>query len=333
MTAAYLVRAPGVILPKTITAIENFVRSSFPVRSDEFEDGTTKRREFLNCLERLLDALVVSGNSDFLQVLWQYILFINHIKCYIQATLFLAQVVLNSVCRDKEAHIHELYIQESLRGFIKNPTTNALIALNKTFDMFQADTLPVPFRAAVAQRSLPTLLKSASYGDILKFYTQHAPELCAIVLEKLKADSSPELFGQLLLKSSVFVLLEVMYIVLQINDLHAPGAKVNSAYCEAMRIQPSDRGNDLTKLLCGGSGLFGALTETHLTSVSDSLTELRRLYHCNAYNALAALISCTQKEEKFFSTFLFKENPQKAERLLDNIVDLKMFEPLLLTLN
>ncbi len=37
--------------------------------------------------------------------------------------------------------------------------------------------------------------------------------------------------------------------------------------------------------------------------------------------ALAALISATQTEEKFFTTFLFKENPAKAERLFDNLID------------
>ena len=44
------------------------MRSSFPVRSDEYEDGSTKRREYLNCLERLVDAMSASGNVEMLQV-------------------------------------------------------------------------------------------------------------------------------------------------------------------------------------------------------------------------------------------------------------------------
>ena len=40
--------------------------------------------------------------------------------------------------------------------------------------------------------------------------------------------------------------------------------------------------------------------------------ELRRLYHCCAYNALVALISCTQTELKFYVAFLFSENPVKV---------------------
>ena len=40
--------------------------------------------------------------------------------------------------------------------------------------------------------------------------------------------------------------------------------------------------------------------------------ELRRQYHCCAYNALVALISCTQTELKFYVAFLFSENPVKV---------------------
>lgn len=40
--------------------------------------------------------------------------------------------------------------------------------------------------------------------------------------------------------------------------------------------------------------------------------ELRRQLHCSAYNALVALISCTQTDLKFYVAFLFSENPVKV---------------------
>ncbi len=42
------------------------------------------------------------------------------------------------------------------------------------------------------------------------------------------------------------------------------------------------------------------------------LIELRRQYHCAAYNALIAIISCTQSEMKFYQAFLFTDNPTKV---------------------
>ena len=40
--------------------------------------------------------------------------------------------------------------------------------------------------------------------------------------------------------------------------------------------------------------------------------ELRRQYHCAAYNALIAVISCTQSDVKFYNAFLFTDTPAKV---------------------
>ena len=42
--------------------------------------------------------------------------------------------------------------------------------------------------------------------------------------------------------------------------------------------------------------------------------ELRRQYHCAAYNMLMAVISCTQNKLQFYMGFLFKEDPIKARK-------------------
>ena len=52
-----------------------------------------------------------------------------------------------------------------------------------------------------------------------------------------------------------------------------------------------------------------------------TLRELRRQYHCHAYNMLMAVISCTQTKPQFFQGFLFKEDLQKGTILWDNIID------------
>lgn len=59
----------------------------------------------------------------------------------------------------------------------------------------------------------------------------------------------------------------------------------------------------------------------HTATVEDmrgetAALELRRQYHCCAYNALVALISCTQTELKFYVRFLFSENPVKVGTFL-----------------
>ena len=43
--------------------------------------------------------------------------------------------------------------------------------------------------------------------------------------------------------------------------------------------------------------------------------ELRRQYHCMAYNMVMAIICCTQQQAQFYAVFLFKEDPTKVSVL------------------
>ena len=49
-----------------------------------------------------------------------------------------------------------------------------------------------------------------------------------------------------------------------------------------------------------------------------ALIEMRRHYHCAAYNALIAVISCTQTDLKFYRGFLFQEDSAKVQKILVN---------------
>ena len=49
-------------------ALEAMAKASFPVRSDEYEEGSAKRREYLGALESLLDALAATSHTPLLMV-------------------------------------------------------------------------------------------------------------------------------------------------------------------------------------------------------------------------------------------------------------------------
>lgn len=55
---------------------------------------------------------------------------------------------------------------------------------------------------------------------------------------------------------------------------------------------------------------FEAFTEN--MSGETQLLDLRRLYHCAAYNCAIAAISRSFSEPKFFTGFLFSEKPEKV---------------------
>ena len=47
-----------------------------------------------------------------------------------------------------------------------------------------------------------------------------------------------------------------------------------------------------------------------------SLVELRRQYHCAAFNMVTAVITCTQKDLKFYTSFLFREDFSKVNTVV-----------------
>lgn len=65
----------------------------------------------------------------------------------------------------------------------------------------------------------------------------------------------------------------------------------------------------LTLSLCSRL-CFEAFTEN--MAGESTLLELRRQYHCAAYNCAIALISCSFNETKFYQGFLFTEKPEKV---------------------
>ena len=54
------------------------------------------------------------------------------------------------------------------------------------------------------------------------------------------------------------------------------------------------------------------------------MSEANLHFRCEAYNALAAVILCTQDDAVFYKAFLFAENLSKGELLWENIIDLEV---------
>ena len=196
-------------------------------------------------------------------------------------------------------------------------------ALNVCLDIYRNDALPAAYRASVIQRCVCTILKCVSVENIRNFFALHIKFFASVISEKVRSDSSPELPVQLQIKLACFLLIESLFFMLQRDDFYGPSGIIHLAYSEGLPSPVAP--NELIKFFSSSSGIFGCVNETHLTSVSVQVAELRRVYHCSAYNAMASIILCTQKEEKFHGTFLFKENPAKAERMFDNLVDLTRF--------
>eukprot|EP00058_Branchiostoma_floridae_P019566 XP_002605056.1 hypothetical protein BRAFLDRAFT_85202 [Branchiostoma floridae] len=118
---------------------------------------------------------------------------------------------------------------------------------------------------------------------------------------------------QLTNKLCCYQLLETMYSRLPKEDVNTPPSRIVRAY----KGQEVTVGNELTTAITK----FGHAAKSEDLRGETGLLDLRREYHCAAYNALIAIISCTQTDMKFYTAFLFQENTAKGQFLLDNLVD------------
>ena len=53
--------------------------------------------------------------------------------------------------------------------------------------------------------------------------------------------------------------------------------------------------------------------------------EVRRQYHCMAYNMVMAIIPCTQQQPQFYAVFLFKEDPTKVSGIYIKFILVMLF--------
>ncbi len=132
----FFANAPEELRVTLFTSVDQMLRA-FPVRSDEYEAGSAKRREYLTALDKVLGALVASSSLDLLKR------------------------VVDLVVRERKAHIHFPAIQTALAKFIAAPTTAVAETLNRCFTGYSQEQLPAERRRNAVARVIVPLLRSA----------------------------------------------------------------------------------------------------------------------------------------------------------------------------
>lgn len=105
-------------------------------------------------------------------------------------------------------------------------------------------------------------------------------------------------------KLGCFKLIEILYGRGTREELNAKESAINKSFCNGNPQTGKELTQEVTRAAHG--------TKKENCRGETIASELRRQCHCAAYNALVAIISCTQTEVKFYTGFLFTENLQKA---------------------
>ncbi|XP_072042849.1 DNA-dependent protein kinase catalytic subunit-like [Amphiura filiformis] len=271
-------------------ALNCLIADNFPLKSSEFRVGSPKYNDYIAALNKILTAMVLSGS------------------------LLLLEILISIMCRE-ERHIYEDEIQSTLASFIKRlPVPKQTEAFMVAYKVFQEeDNYPMEIRRQAIERICIPLMRLCSTHALVEFFKANIKKIIGTI--EARTIKAPEMAfeSQLVSKMCCFQLLEIMYSRLTKEDLNSPQSDINKAYCDGSVKD----GKEMTRAVTKAS--HAAKSED--TRGETTSLELRRQYHCSAYNALVAIITCTQTELKFYNAFLFNENLTKGQFLLDNIMD------------
>uniref|UniRef100_A0A3Q4AQN1 DNA-dependent protein kinase catalytic subunit n=1 Tax=Mola mola TaxID=94237 RepID=A0A3Q4AQN1_MOLML len=268
-------------------ALDALVVSHFPMQSDEFAKGSLHRNNYMDCIRKLLHALELSQSP------------------------LLLKLMAGILCRDKK-HIMEEQFHTCFQRIAKSERQLQLMCT--TYEVIQQDDVPMSFRLqAMMERVLLPLASHCSTKALSDFFVANVFDIIALLRDRFIKSNQTEFEIQLLKKTGCYKLMEILYSQLPKEEVYSKESRINQAYCRSEKTE----GNELSKILI--KSCFEAFTEN--MAGETQFPELRRLYHCAAYNCAISAISYCFNEAKFYHGFLFSEKPEKNQFILENIID------------
>ncbi|XP_044195297.1 DNA-dependent protein kinase catalytic subunit [Thunnus albacares] len=271
-------------------ALDALVAFHFPMQSDEFAKGSLQRNNYMDCIRKLLDALELSQSPLLLKLL------------------------AGILCRDRK-HIMEEQFQTCFQRIAKRSSSERqLQLLCAVYGVIQQGDVPMSsMLQAMMERVLLPLASHCGTKALIDFFVANVSDIIALLLSRFTKSSETAFEMQLLKKNGCYKLMELLYSRLPKEEVYSKESRINQAYCGLDKTE----GNEMSKTVI--KSCFEAFTE--IMAGETQLLELRRHYHCAAYNCAIAVISCSFNEPKFYYGFLFSEKPEKNQFILENIID------------
>ncbi|XP_043237415.1 DNA-dependent protein kinase catalytic subunit-like [Amphibalanus amphitrite] len=275
--------------------LERLESRHFPLESSELAAGSPALATYRAVLASLCEALEMTAHPA------------------------LARYMCVLMCREARHPCSSLLRAALTAAAGRHGTAQQLALAKELLALFwPAGGLPAAGRRTLLVSFLCPLLRAADRPVLLQFYTSHVVAIARPVQDPeppaVPADSEPT-EHQWVSRMGGFSLLEVLYASLPKDQTHAATSPLVTAFAGA-----TARGNELTKALLGsGAAAFKA---PPLRCVEPaSLSEARRRCMCAAYCALAAAVSATQTEARFYQTFLLAEAPERNQLIWERLVD------------
>ncbi|KAG1689916.1 DNA-dependent protein kinase catalytic subunit [Nymphon striatum] len=276
----------------------------------------------------------------------------------LSSSIVLFEFISKQICCE-DNHICCKEFQSSLIYFMNRiPKSNQKDVIIRIYQMFISESFDtsLTMRKNMLELVCLPLLETASLYSFKEFFCDkikevvgiiQSPEVkvftvyCVVVLKKLVtvaadiSQHSKELLFcnffidtmsilmkncldrkmQLVYQIGCCKLIEILYVRLPKDEVSSTSSLINQKYC----CGEAKTGKELTTTI---STLLHVAKKKKVIENDSMIQELRRIYHCSAYNAFMAVIMRTQTEMKFYKVLLFTENVSKDDFLWSNIIDL-----------
>uniref|UniRef100_W5KIE9 DNA-dependent protein kinase catalytic subunit n=1 Tax=Astyanax mexicanus TaxID=7994 RepID=W5KIE9_ASTMX len=286
----FFTKLPSGPLEELQGALNSLVVAHFPMQSDEFPRGSLQCNNYMDCVRKFLDALELSQSPVLLKLM--------------------AKVL----CRDKK-HIMEDNFQTCFQRIARQSTCEGQVLLLCTiFEMFQTKDVPMnSMLIGLLDRVLIPLTTHCSPKALSQFFITNVATIMTTLQARFSKVVESAFESQIITKIGCCKLLELLYSRLPKEEVYSKDSAINQVFCGPVKAE----GNELSKNLL--KSCFEGFTEN--MAGETALLELRRQYHCSAYNCAIALISCSFNETKFYQGFLFTEKAEKNQFIFENLVD------------
>uniref|UniRef100_A0A182N6I2 DNA-dependent protein kinase catalytic subunit n=1 Tax=Anopheles dirus TaxID=7168 RepID=A0A182N6I2_9DIPT len=278
------------------TALEQLQTLHFPLRSSEFPPNSPERIGFQNCLERLLDALVVSRSP------------------------LLLKAIVQMTAPEGEGHIAEVQIRHAIeRFFADQPLEAQCDRLKDLWELFNNHEYAPTVRTTILRRYLCPGLWHCRYDTVVEFYRRTIRSISSFTAVEINGRSGWDLEHALVDRAASFRLMEHYAALLPKTTLMQENCLVaQELYGPALDSSAFVRGQ---RLIGDFSKRAHGVRRVAFRAENRTAAELFRKYQCAAYRALVALISNTNDDSRMYSVLLFRENREKGEFLWRHLID------------
>ncbi|XP_066926586.1 DNA-dependent protein kinase catalytic subunit-like [Clytia hemisphaerica] len=275
---------------KVCQMVKNYVAEAFPFSSEDLTVGTTKYLEYMAQLDQLCRMLTTCGEPG----------------------LFKAMI---SIMVRETKEVYQQKIEPILLKLIKSleEKKKASEVFNYCMEVFKDEiSYTNHIRQMAIERLCLPLLEHTSSKTLEEFFVTHIRYLVNCIEEKFNKYVAEEYEKQIINKTCAFKVISLMYQKLDKQDFTSMTSPILLAF-----LPKPATGKELTTAISKNA------SSAHKEDMRGEtlFLEMRRLYHCAAYNCIISIISCTQVELKFYTGLLFTENVAKGQFLLENLID------------